>query len=91
MLDEIGDQTQMEQIVPFKTQMERIILVENNIGIKGGLKWTPLKTRVILQSIRKIGMAEIQMERNAPPLLKRLKEMCIYISMSIIEKVFHYE
>ena len=31
------------------------------------------------------------MEGNAP--LKRLKEMCIYIrySMSIIEKVFHYE
>ena len=26
-----------------------------------------------------------------PPPLKRLKEMCIYISMSIIEKVFHYE
>ena len=23
--------------------------------------------------------------------LKRLKEMCIYISMSIIDKVFHYE
>ena len=33
------------------------------------------------------------MERNAPPPLKRLKETCIYIrySMSIIEKVFHYE
>ena len=35
------------------------------------------------------------MERNPPPPppLKRLKEMCIYIrySMSIIEKVFHYE
>ena len=35
-------------------------------------------------------MAEIQTEQNAPP-LKRLKEMCIYISMGIIEKVFHYE
>ena len=70
--------------------MERIILVESNIGIKGGLKWTPLKTRVIWQSIGKIGMAEIQTEQNAPP-LKRLKGMCIYINMSIIEKVFHYE
>ena len=28
---------------------------------------------------------------NEMPPLKRLKEMCIYISMSIIEKVFHYE
>ena len=46
--------------------------------------------RVIWQSIRKIGMAEIQTEQNAPP-LKRLKGMCIYINMSIIEKVFHYE
>ena len=35
-------------------------------------------------------MAEIQTERNGSP-LKRLKEMCIYISMSIIEKVFQYE
>ena len=26
-----------------------------------------------------------------PPPLKRLKETCIYISMSIIEKVFPYE
>ena len=26
-----------------------------------------------------------------PPSLKRLKEMCIYVSMSIIETVFHYE
>ena len=32
---------------------------------------------------------QIQTERNAP--LKRLKEICIYISMSIIEKVFKYE
>ena len=35
------------------------------------------------------------MERNPPPPppppLKRLKEICIHISMSIIEKVFHYE
>ena len=28
--------------------------------------------------------------QNGPP-LKRLKEMCIYFSMSIIEKVFHYK
>ena len=37
-------------------------------------------------------MAEIQMERNAPP-LKRLKEMCINTkySMSIIEKAFKYQ
>ena len=36
--------------------------------------------------------SQIHTERNGPP-LKRLKEMCIYIrySMSIIEKVFHYE
>ena len=30
-------------------------------------------------------------ERNETDPLKRLKEMCIYISMSIIEKVFKYE
>ena len=47
--------------------MERIILVENNIGIQGGSKMDPLKNEsgaysLILQSIRKIGMAEIQME-----------------------------
>ena len=42
----------------------------------------------LLQSIQTIGMAEIEMKYSP---LKRLKEMCIYIGMSIIEKVFHYE
>ena len=47
--------------------MEQIILVENNIGIQGGSKTGPLKNEsgaysLILQSIPKTGMAEIQME-----------------------------
>ena len=35
----------------------------------------------------------VKSKQNEMPPLKRLKEMCIYIrySMSIIEKVFHYE
>ena len=35
----------------------------------------------------------VKSKRNEMPSLKRLKEMCIYIrySMSIVEKVFHYE
>ena len=31
------------------------------------------------------------LKRHIKGFHKRLKEMCIYISMSIIEKVFHYE
>ena len=55
MLDGIGAQIQTERIVPFKIQTERIILVENSIGIQGGLKRTPLKNEsgsysLILQS-----------------------------------------
>ena len=75
MLDEIRAQIQMERIVPFKTQTERTILVENSIGIHGGSKTDPLKdesgsyslilqskqwvTKDALPSIRKTGTIEV--------------------------------
>ena len=45
----LGTKSKWNESFPLKPK--RIILVENNIGIQGGLKQTPLKMRVILQSI----------------------------------------
>ena len=87
----LGTKSKRNESFPLKPKWNESFWLKATSESKGGLKWTPLKTRVILQSIRKIGMAEIQMELNALPPLQRLKEMCINISMSIIEKVLHYE